>query len=496
MKKSQKILLTLALILVFVLVYSPHFDYRFPYHIDEWNHISNAKFLVNGDISAFGATVEFGFHIFLFVISKIFNLVLVYKFLPAIWAVFSAAVLFWVAYKKTSSNFFIALLSVIFFATIKSNVNVTGLWFFTPLTFSIPFIYLYIYFFTEGIEKQNKKLLLISIIIMSFLVPIHSISVLFALPFLLVYSLFYLNFLKKEYKFFSLLLLIPFLGILFYKKVYSVPWPELASNLINALQFKYGWGVLELQNLFTEIYSSMGYLLAVAGMVFIILFIKDRKKYIPYLFWPLMSLTLIILYRISGASYLIPYQRNLYYLVLSLPILSAFGFYYFIVLLNDQIKKLSLNENFKFYLEKFVGLIVILVVSFLIFKPYYQIPEQVDLYRVINEDDYQALLFLAELPQEGRVLATPFVSTAVYAVSNHLFISDIFFYKKYRLEVEEFFRSKDCTAKQKFIGKNFFLPPIYTDKQKIRYILSKKHIDCGWELIYQQNNYIYSVNNE
>ena len=86
------------------------------------------------------------------------NLVLFYKFLPAIWAVFSALALFFLVYKKTN-DFYLGILAIIFFASIKSNLNLLGLWFFTPLTFSIPFILLYIYFFTEGIEKRDNQMI-------------------------------------------------------------------------------------------------------------------------------------------------------------------------------------------------------------------------------------------------------------------------------------------------------------------------------------------------
>ena len=47
MKRGRKILVVLALSFVFLLVYSPHFNYSFPYHVDEWHHLSESIRLGN-----------------------------------------------------------------------------------------------------------------------------------------------------------------------------------------------------------------------------------------------------------------------------------------------------------------------------------------------------------------------------------------------------------------------------------------------------------------
>ena len=178
-------------------------------------------------------------------------------------------ILFAIILNKTS-RFYIAILAIIFFASIKSNVNIMGLWFFTPLTFSIPFIFLYIYLFTEGIQKQNKKYILTSLVIMLFLIPVHSISVLFAIPFLAIYALIHYKYLLREYKFFLLFLLIPVIGIFFYSQIFNLTIVDSLAEIFQNLQFRQGWGVLELKNSFAEVYSLTGYLLAFLGLVFII----------------------------------------------------------------------------------------------------------------------------------------------------------------------------------------------------------------------------------
>ena len=267
-KILEKGLLLIALVLTFLLVYSPHFSNQFPIHIDEWHHITESIKLKNGIQKGLSST-ELGFHFILSIISYFADIVLIYKFLPALFALLSCLILFFIIKNKTSNlenSFMIAIFSIIFFASIKSNVNLTGLWFFTPLTFSIPFIYLYMYFFSEGIIKQNNKFILVSLVIMIFLIPIHSISVLFAIPILLIFSLFHLNYIKKQ-PFFLIFLLIPVVGLILYSRVMDLTILNSVKDLLFRLQFKSDWSVLEIKNTFLEVYSLVGYILEIIGFV-------------------------------------------------------------------------------------------------------------------------------------------------------------------------------------------------------------------------------------
>ncbi|HTY43708.1 MAG TPA: hypothetical protein VMC80_00495, partial [Patescibacteria group bacterium] len=204
------ILLIIILAGIFLLTYSPHLTTHFPIHIDEWHSIQQAINLANktyslGNISG----LEIGFDFFLFIIGKLVNLILAYQFFPAIWAVISAAVLFFTVYSFTDRNFLISILSTIFFGSIRSDQNLTGIWFFTPLAFSIPFIILYMFFFAKGLREQKREYILLSLGLMMLLVFIHAISVLFAIPILILSGLFYWKFVKKEAWTFLLFLLIP-----------------------------------------------------------------------------------------------------------------------------------------------------------------------------------------------------------------------------------------------------------------------------------------------
>lgn len=481
MKKVRIFVIALVSIATLLLVYTPHYGYPFPSHIDEWHHITETIKLQKGEYPTGVMGYRIGFQIILFPLSKITNLILIYQFLPAIWTVFSALVLFYVVHKKTGNQFYTALFAMIFFASIKSNVNITGLWFFTPLTFSIPFIFLYVYFFTEGIEKQNKKFILSSLAIMVILIFVHSISVLFAIPFLFIYSLFNFRYVIREWKFFSTFLIIPVIGGAFYKFMTNVPWKSLISKLIHVLQFKRGWGVLELRNSFFEFYSLIGYILAAIGLILIFRYKKNLKKYLAYALWPITVLISIMIYRMTDVSYLSPYQRNLYYFAISLPILSAFGLDYLLRLIKGAINGVVSVGRKKELSRKIGGFIIFTIIIFFAFKSYWYIPKQIDLYKVIDNDDYQALLFLSALPEKSVVMATPRISTALYPISGHKPVATFFFYGN-RPDAERFFRTENCEVKQWILN-----------KYKVEYVLSKSPIHCGWKLIYDEKGYIYEI---
>ncbi|MBM3234274.1 hypothetical protein FJZ19_04245 [Candidatus Pacearchaeota archaeon] len=479
MNKKEIILLISVSVFVFIIVYSPHFNYHFPFHIDEWHSIAEAIKLGKGEYAFIGhiekgTTIkvtmgyEVGFHALLYLLSLFINLVNFYQFFPALWAAVSALTLFFVLYKKTG-NFKIAVFSMIFFASLKSNVNLGGVWFFTPLTFSIPFIFLYVYFFTEGIEKQNKKFILASLLIMCFLIFVHVVSVLFAVPFLFIYALIHYKYLIKEWKFFSFFLILPVLGILFYSYMNNFSIFHSLGTIMDDLVFKKGWGVLELKNSPLEVYSYVGYILAFFGAFFIVVY-KSGKKYLPYLLWPATLIISIIIFRIFGVSYLSPYQRNIYYFAISLPFLSSFG-------LNYILNYIKLGKNSA---EIILKIIILAAVFLLAFWNYYYIPKNIELYRAIDNNDYSALKFLANMPR-GKVMAPLFLSEAIYPVSGNEPAATLFFYGN-RTISKNFFDANNCSARNKILTEN-----------NISYFVSKARVNCGWKLIYSSKDYIYKV---
>lgn len=489
MDKKQILLTVLVAIVsvfVFVVVYYPHYQQNpYPYHLDEWHHITEALKLRAGDYSGGESGFEIGFHAILMVFSYFVDLVKAYQFFPALWAVVSALVLFYVVRKKTN-NYWIALLSMIFFASLKSNVNIEGLMFFTPLSFSIPFILLYVYSFTEGIEQENSKMILASMGIMAFLMLVHAISVLFALPFLLIYCLFHIKYILKEWKLFSLFLVVPLIGLIFYVSMLDISLSSAIGSLIEKLQFHKGWGVYEVDNSPLELYSIAGYCLALVGagmMLFV-----SWKKYLAYVLWPLCVLVSIAIFRISDVSYLSPYQRNIYYFGIALPFLSAAGLYFILKWAGKlsercfdffaRLKK-SYHKSGKMELiKKIVGIVIILILACCViasaFDAHYEYPKDMPIYKAIDKAHYDALSFLST-QEKSSVMASLYVSLAVYPVTRMEPVGALGFYGD-KGDVERFFKTDNCTAREAILLKH-----------DAKYIFAQQRIDCNWTKIYEKN---------
>ncbi|MDX9893646.1 MAG: hypothetical protein RB292_04535 [Patescibacteria group bacterium] len=487
-KFIKYILLLAAIGGVFLLVYSPHFSYPFPFHVDEWHHLSEALRMHDNYFDYLtmepqrrASGLELGFHFFLFGLSWFGDLVLWYKFLPAIWAAIGAVVLFYVVYQKTQQDFLTGWLAVLFFGSIKSNVNLMGLWFFTPLTLAIPFIFLYSYFLDQGIQHKNKKQILMSLVIMAGLTLVHPISVLFFLPIAAVYGIFNYRYLISEIKFFSIFIILFFAGVGFYMAVMGVGISTVWFRLWQQIQFKSGWGVLELNNSPLELYSWIGYLLALVGIIQIII-VRKSKQFLLYLIWPLVLVGYLVFYQWQGFSILAPYQRNWYYLVISLPILSAVGLSAVIRDVVYFIRKLKAGVSWQ--LDKLAVVLIIVTTFGLVFFGYYHLPPKLDLYRTIDQNDYQTLLLMKTLPA-GLVIAPSFISTALYPVSGHEPLGTIAFYGS-RRDVEDFFAAPDCAARSQ----------VLKDKN-IDYLISPYPIDCEFGTLINQvgRNNIYQIIN-
>ena len=261
---------------------------------------------------------------------------------------------------------------------------------------------------------------------------------------------------------------------------------------------------MELHNSLTEVYSWAGYFLAIIGLIFII---KNQKtqKYLFYLLWPLTVIILILLYKLTGRSFLSPYQRNFYYFALALPLFSAIGLYSLIKIVRDYLEKilfqnqpvevkqkfatltwrLKINESYadlvRSVIKAFITGLIFIIVIILVFGNYYKLPPALGLYHVIEWRHYQALQFLTKFPP-ARVMATPFVSTALYPLTGHQPVGTVAFYGN-KQEVELFFVTTDCEIKNDLLK-----------KYDVKYIISPLEINCGYNLIYAENkNYIYQV---
>ena len=443
----KALLLFGVLVFIFFIVYKPHLDYIFPIHSDEWQHLALATRIIDDRQNPVNFNpyskellptydLEIGFHVFL---AEFFSLtgldsVLSYKFLAAFFACVAAFALFVLVYSHFN-DFFAGVFAMLFFASLKSNVNILGLWFFVPLTLAIPLIYILFFTLTKGLEEENVKLLFISALVMLAILIIHPISATFAVPIILIYSLFKYKTIIKKFDSISPLVFVPLLAvIIFFAFLWKGSIIASVKYLLDLATFGSYSTYEDLRYLITTFYGggsflsfpvleyvvklSIGTLLALIAVP-IALYRKKRL----FVIWLLVTLVCILIFSRYNMSPLAEYRRMIYYTFLALAPLSAFA-------LSSIIRfPFELSKKFlpKFYRRLMPVLIIVSIIfaAFVFSKTYegyYDVRPGAKLYKVVSVQDYSAVKFIEKsYGKDNIILALPHISSAVYPISrNHV----------------------------------------------------------------------------
>jgi hypothetical protein len=266
-------------------------------------------------------------------------------------------------------------------------------------------------------------------------------------------------------------LLIFLAGVFFYSFVKDLAIIDSFRILIKEMQFERGWARgTAFNDPLTVTYSMAGLILAGIGLLSVLW--KKKKQLYPYVIWPFYLFLMILVFRMTDFSFLSPYQRNVYYLTISLPLLSALGLNWIINSLVSRFKRV----NFKF-----IAVPILAIAIFFSFVSYWEPSTRSPYMKMITVDDYRDLVFLAEFPR-ARVLAYNPLAEAVGPVTGHKVIG--VFSDRFGLRhALEFFYTDDCYFRDALIN-------VYD----IDYIISKKEIPCGYKLLVSERNYIYQVN--
>ncbi len=215
-----------------------------------------------------------------------------------------------------------------------------------------------------------------------------------------------------------------------------------------------------------ELYKPLPLLLATAGFFF---FLRKEKLRI-FIIWALITFIFIKIFHYYGVSILAPYQRMLYYFMLSAVPLSAIGLY-------------QLLSYFWKFMPKKIALFLIIILVGLLF--YYQIsltlPEKNRFYHTINDHAYDAIKFLESQEKSTVIASKNTLSMAVYPISGQMPIATLYFHgdKIAKVDLSRFFGAS-CSAKEEIIR-----------KYDAMYVIDTKN--CGWEKIYDKGFIIYKV---
>jgi len=180
----------------------------------------------------------------------------------------------------------------------------------------------------------------------------------------------------------------------------------------------------------------------------------------------------------TDISYLSPYHRNFYYFTISLPFLSACGLSWIINFMASRFKRV----NFKI-----IAVPILVIAIFFSFISYHkeEAPPRLTYSKTVaDNNDYQALLFLAQFPK-AKVLVHHDLVVAAVPVTGHEVIGGFFDDRLGLGHAMEFFNKDDCNFRDAMIS-------LYD----IDYVVSRQEIFCDYKLLSSEYgiNYIYEVN--
>ena len=510
--KKEGVFLVLLLIISFFVIFDVHggytgeirnfdvtpsyvevedFNYPYPIHADEWNHLARTIYLMEfGEFSEFGfmstnpyseegygsKNYQFGYHNVLFVFFSVFPLdpVLTYQYFPAMFFVINSIFLF-LFVRRFLGNDYVALLSIIFFLAVPSNINMLGNWFATPLTFSVFMIYLFFILFDKFIKGKEKKYLIYLFIIYYLIVITYLLAAMLIAVILFFYFLYELKIYRKvNRKVLVSLLLLLFLFILacFKFLIFKITWTS----------FKYDYSLIFFYGLLPTLLALFGFLVA----------FKEKKNSI-LLIWPVLCLINLGFYAKYNFGFLIPYERTLYYFLVGLVPLAGLGCYSLLKLFYEKVRGYIKLRNIAFLLT----LILLFVIMYLTFDGYYLMKDQsLGLFHILGEPEYNALKFLEE-NYEGKthVFADSFVSIGVFPISGSYIASMETANIRYNYRDVDFreFILLDCEEKLEHL-RNFNEDREINLNETQDFVLYREEIDCEFlKEVYGEDAYLYEI---
>lgn len=435
-KSNNKIVLIylgIALILVFLFSYTIRDPLYLPIHIDEWHHLEQSRKLFDENYVFNTSSYRVGFHILLLPLWFFSHPVLVSIYLPALFSLLSAITLFFLI--KTVFDSQTAVGGVLLFAVFGSTFNLLGKDLLVPLGASLSLVFLYLYFWYRWIYKNEEhvKYYFFGSFIASAIA--YPLSAMFFIPIGLIILI-----IKKKYIESAIVVGMISAGISY------VYWIE---GTIQSLIFKYGWGVVEMQNKPTELLPWFVLLMVPFG---IWVCIKNKIRLFTIL--PFILGIWIVWYRIFDFSPWVPYQRVFYYFCLSLLFLAISGYH-----MLGQYRKYAF-----------------IIFAILVLHSIYTESLMTDRNVFIDKLDYELLYKLNQFPK-GMVLTDPGQGIAVYAITGNDVFSTVYFQ-----------RAHASRTREKLLNCEF---------EESSYVYTHFELECEYlvELIYSKGfRFLYKVN--
>jgi hypothetical protein len=413
MKKQYKIYLLILVILINILfAYQPHFTYPYPLIADEYVHIALGKQLSENHILPFTNpyifntqkhfNLESGFHFFLATMFTIIpgEPVLYYKYFIPIFMIINSLLLFYLT-SLLFKNYYISLLSVLFYGTIKSTGNFLAHNLFIPLTAGITLLLLSFIFFIKWEKTNNNKNLIYLLITLLAAAITYPPALTFFLGVITIYLLstdhkIHQKFLISRKKFFTYLstfLLISstaIISILFF------------LNLEKFILFDNLWTRIQTPLSPIFFFGIIPTILAIIG-IFTIIKANKNKLLISWIFFSLIQ---IYIFSIFNFTILVPFRRLFLFYLIGISILAAVG----LIVTTNYIKKLNFKNK---------KLLIIIPIIIILSTHYYISFPQYNRLEMVSEEEYKAFQTIKQTyPKDTFIIANTAISTAITPITN------------------------------------------------------------------------------
>ncbi|NTV23608.1 MAG: hypothetical protein HGA85_04500 [Nanoarchaeota archaeon] len=462
----------------FLSAFMLHWDYPYPYHQDEWQHLaissSYASRGYNDQINPYSGEpfahydLESGFHLLVsgMLVIEGSDGVLMQKYLAGTFNAITCLILFF-SLLRILKDLQAAAAGAIAFIMIPTNVNILGKDYFLPLTVAFLLVYMFFGIVSDKNIESGKKTILAALICLSllFVYPPALIMVLVSsAPF------FAFNFRKVRIGWWQLALVacgIAIIAIFIWK---GHPISSI-SYMLGLLVFEPGWGKLETTFFIPALFGFGSMVFAAIGLYSV--FYGNAKRLKFFGIAAMFALGITAFFIVFRYSVVLPYSRAVLFSMLSLCPLAGAGFLEAKKYIEDK-----LHLNAYSYL-----LLLVLLLNFI---PY---QHQIDYSRYkqagITDADYAALMWAKDNLPKGASIAVPYLATsAVYPISGLKVLGLVPGPVEAGSQPDAFrFFSSDCETQKTILIEN-----------KVQYIISRSKLACStYKVIYSENDFIYQL---
>ncbi|OYT26242.1 MAG: hypothetical protein B6U97_04205 [Candidatus Altiarchaeales archaeon ex4484_96] len=441
LNKPQIIILMASLLFISYNTYLLHADYPFPYHSDEWQDLAQATAIMeNKNIimrnpylkqETHRFEMEVGFNLFLaeFYILTGWDPVLFYQYLPALTSLITGLILFVLVY-NLFKDYYIAILSLLFFSGLKGTIYILGTWFMVAMSLAIPFIYYILYVVDDAVKKNRLTCYLLASISTLTLIVIHPgmgsfiyLSVLSYLAALAVYKI-----IKKGKDIDLRVIGYNALGILSFALIplasltYFIP-RLTQDSIVQTIDYFFTEFIvfgrlLKYNGIYEPAFIIDFYGLPAFGLALLGFFYCIRKKKGQIVFIGLsLSLANLLLYQVMGINLLLFYERTVYLVLLYLVIYSGAGLYLMLKMIHGLLQRITKNT----WLSKAAVGLMFLAVFYIVFLGQGFNRARMD--KQITLDDYMAIKWLSTQAKHKVVMVHPRIADAIYPISLNYVVS-------------------------------------------------------------------------